>query len=387
MQGNAVSNNTPTTNDFLLWNGTNWTPTDVSNLFWKTLGNTGTNASNNFVGTTDAVDLVFRTQNTERARITTTGNVGIGISTPTTQLQIKVPGGGIASVQDYGANNIGMSFNNNTTATGYNIKSGTADLNLYLNRPGNNSIYFRKNDADQIRITPEGNLRISSMNFATVNPNYTEDTRIKLSTTSGFVSFGSYNNDPAVNAAPPASTWLNGVGSLIIGINRSGGESEVDFWNSTAHNQVAANKNTDRGFRFMRFDNAGTEQLLGRIAGDGRFYGTSFTNVSDSRLKKDFTPLKSTLQKVLQVKAYNYTLRNQSSSKNGELTFSDESNVADIGFSAQELYEIFPEVVHKPTNESKELWGIDYAKLSVILLKAIQEQEQRLIELEKQIKK
>ncbi|MCO5281074.1 MAG: tail fiber domain-containing protein [Chitinophagales bacterium] len=137
----------------------------------------------------------------------------------------------------------------------------------------------------------------------------------------------------------------------------------------------------------MRFDNAGTEQLLGRIAGDGRFYGTSFTNVSDSRLKKDFTPLKSTLQKVLQVKAYNYTLRNQSSSKNGELTFSDESNVAEIGFSAQELYEIFPEVVHKPTNESKELWGIDYAKLSVILLKAIQEQEQRLIELEKQIKK
>jgi len=37
-------------------------------------------------------------------------------------------------------------------------------------------------------------------------------------------------------------------------------------------------------------------------------------------------------------------------------------------------------------DESKELWGIDYAKFSAILLKAIQEQQQRIEELEKNLK-
>lgn len=386
IQGYAVSNTAPITNDILQWNGSSWTPSNGANVFWRILGNAGTNPTNNFVGTTDPTDLVFRTQNTERLRITTAGNVGIGTATPVTPLQIRGGGGGLASVVDLGGNIAAISLNGNISSTGYNIKSSSSDLNLYLNRPGNNSIFFRMNDGDQIRISPEGNLRIKAMNFSTVNPNYSDDTRIKLSTTSGFVSFGSYNNDPLVNAAPPASTWLDGVGSLIIGMNRNAGTSGVDFWNSTSHNQSAANKNTDRGFYFRRFNNAGAEQLLGRIEGDGIFYGTSFTNVSDSRMKKDFIPMERVLERVLEMKPYHYTLRNQNFDNNGNLVFSDIENTNDIGFSAQELYKLFPEVVHKPINESKELWGIDYAKLSVILLKAIQEQEQRLNELESKLR-
>lgn len=386
LQNRPVSNTAPVTNDILQWNGSNWTPSNGQNVFWRILGNAGTNATNNFVGTTDAVDLVFRTQNIERARILANGNVGIGTALPTTPLQIRVAGGGVASVQDYGSNYTGMSFNGVTTLANYNILSSTTDQNLYLNRPTANSIFFRMNNTDQVRITPQGNLRINDMNFTTISPANVDDARVKLSTTLGFVSFGSYNNDPNVNAAAPASTWINGVGSLVIGMNRTAGTSGVDLWNSTSHNQNAATGNTDRGFYFRRFNNAGAEQLLGRIEGDGTFYGTGFTNVSDNRLKKDFVPLKSTLQKVLQVKAYQYTLRDHSLNESGNLIFSDVANATNIGFSAQELYEIFPEVVHKPQNESKELWGIDYAKLTVILLKAIQEQQQRLNELEKKIK-
>lgn len=386
LQNNPVSNTAPTANDVLQWNGNTWTPSNGQNIFWRILGNAGTNASNNFLGTTDAIDLVFRTQNAERMRIMANGNVGIGTTLPTTPLQIRVAGGGVASVQDYGSNYIGMSFNGATNIANYNILSSTTDQNFYLNRPTTNSIFFRMNNTDQVRITPEGNLRINDMNFSTINPANVDDARIRLSTTNGFASFGSYNNDPVVNAAPPASTWINGVGSLVIGMNRTAGTSGVDFWNSTSHNQSAATGNTDRGFYFRRFNNAGAEQLIGRIEGDGIFYGTSFTNVSDSRMKKDFVPLKNTLQKVLQVKAYQYTLRDQSLDESGNLIFSDVANAKDIGFSAQELYEIFPEVVHKPQNENKELWGIDYAKLTVILLKAMQEQQQRLNELEKKIK-
>jgi hypothetical protein len=45
---------------------------------WTILGNTGTNAATNFIGTTDAIDWVIKTNNTERMRILSSGYVGIG---------------------------------------------------------------------------------------------------------------------------------------------------------------------------------------------------------------------------------------------------------------------------------------------------------------------
>ncbi|GAB4452398.1 MAG: hypothetical protein OHK0036_13950 [Bacteroidia bacterium] len=49
---------------------------------WLTLGNAGTTPGTHFIGTTDNVDLVFKTNNIERARITNAGRVGINTSTP-----------------------------------------------------------------------------------------------------------------------------------------------------------------------------------------------------------------------------------------------------------------------------------------------------------------
>ncbi|AZB01115.1 cell wall anchor protein [Chryseobacterium joostei] len=45
---------------------------------WNTIGNAGTNSSNNFIGTTDNQDLAFKTNNTERMKISSTGSVAIG---------------------------------------------------------------------------------------------------------------------------------------------------------------------------------------------------------------------------------------------------------------------------------------------------------------------
>ncbi len=87
--------NTSTVNDvtpgYYYWNGTSWQRFDTGNTIgdWKLLGNAGTNAGTNFLGTTDAVDLVFRTNNTEKARILSGGNVGIGESNPQRILHLK----------------------------------------------------------------------------------------------------------------------------------------------------------------------------------------------------------------------------------------------------------------------------------------------------------
>jgi len=61
----------------------------VTGSAWALTGNSGTNPAVNFLGTTDAQPLVIRTNNTERMRVTATGNVGIGTANPTERLQVS----------------------------------------------------------------------------------------------------------------------------------------------------------------------------------------------------------------------------------------------------------------------------------------------------------
>ncbi|HEX5151928.1 MAG TPA: hypothetical protein VFW07_10790 [Parafilimonas sp.] len=61
----------------------------LSGSAWSLAGNAGTNPSNNFLGTTDGQNLVFRTNNAERMRMLSTGNIGIGTTAPGSALDIK----------------------------------------------------------------------------------------------------------------------------------------------------------------------------------------------------------------------------------------------------------------------------------------------------------
>lgn len=77
--GTAPNNVSP---GFYYWNGSEWIAMDgTGGRDWSLLGNAGTNASVNFLGTTDAQDLRFRTNDSERMRIASGGNVGINHDT------------------------------------------------------------------------------------------------------------------------------------------------------------------------------------------------------------------------------------------------------------------------------------------------------------------
>ncbi|MCX8050761.1 MAG: hypothetical protein N3B17_02565, partial [Chlorobi bacterium] len=91
---------------------------------WSLTGNSGTNPSTNFLGTTDGVDLAVRTNNTERLRVTSSGYVGIGTTTPSVMLDVS----GDANIA--GNNTVGgnISVSGNATISGNLSTNGNATL-------------------------------------------------------------------------------------------------------------------------------------------------------------------------------------------------------------------------------------------------------------------
>jgi hypothetical protein len=63
-------------------------PTSSNGSPWSTRGTEGTDASMDFIGNADRVDLVFRTDNIERMRLTAYGKLGIGTVDPKSMLDV-----------------------------------------------------------------------------------------------------------------------------------------------------------------------------------------------------------------------------------------------------------------------------------------------------------
>lgn len=55
---------------------------------WSRIGNAATNATTNFIGTTDSVSFILKTNNTERLRVLANGRLGIGTSNPGSKFSI-----------------------------------------------------------------------------------------------------------------------------------------------------------------------------------------------------------------------------------------------------------------------------------------------------------
>jgi hypothetical protein len=88
---------------------------------------------------------------------------------------------------------------------------------------------------------------------------------------------------------------------------------------------------------------------------------SAFVTFSDERLKSDVVPMGNALDTINKLKAVNFTWKSDGS--------------RDFGFLAQDMQKIIPQAVHG-TDESH--LGVDYGRLTSILVSAIQEQSAQI---------
>ena len=120
----------------------------------------------------------------------------------------------------------------------------------------------------------------------------------------------------------------------------------------------------------MRLYNSGDLHVEGNVIG----YSTS---VSDQKFKDDVTPIESALDKVKALKGVEYTWN--ATSKKGK---------RDLGFIAQEVEQIIPEIVTQHILSTGEFADnptqsktIDYEKITAVLVEAMKEQQKQIDEL------
>ncbi|HEY3386675.1 MAG TPA: tail fiber domain-containing protein [Saprospiraceae bacterium] len=133
-----------------------------------------------------------------------------------------------------------------------------------------------------------------------------------------------------------------------LGLQRDFGTWWIDPTNTGVVNFF---KNTDL-LAYFSYDNAG-----------------DWVAVSDRNLKENINPISPVMDKINQVKLCTYSFKH------------DPTSRQDIGVIAQELESIFPETV----SYANDQYGVSYDQLTVIGIKGIQEQQERLEELSQKL--
>lgn len=125
----------------------------------------------------------------------------------------------------------------------------------------------------------------------------------------------------------------------------------------------------------MRLYNSGDLHVEGNVIG----YSST---ISDQQFKDDVTPIESALDKVKALKGVEYTWN--ATSKKGK---------RDLGFIAQEVEQIIPEIVTEHTLSTGEFADnptqsktIDYEKITAVLVEAMKEQQKQIDELKAKCK-
>jgi hypothetical protein len=224
---------------------------------------------------------------------------------------------------------------------------------------------------------------------------FTNTPAYRLHVTSNFANdyLAAFNNSNATGSAllGEVSGTFNALGGATNGVTGLGVYG-VHIPATGAGNAVAGISNSSEavGIFGQIPTPVGYTGWGGLFVGDVGVQDGGFIVLSDSRLKTNVAPLTNALERILSLKTYTYNYKDNQNQKSY------------MGFMAQELQEVFPDLVSKKSipERSKSVAGVngtapemkddlysvvDYMSLIPALVEAIKEQDARIKALEAQI--
>ncbi len=338
----------------LKWNGTTWVPADDAggNNYSAGVGISITGTAPNF----------------------TISNTGDNDNDPTNELQTLSLNGPVLSISGSGSvvyldtllNNAGIGL---WTASGTNIyNANTGNVGVGTTAParplhvkGNQEalriegseagVGFANGNAASATITKSaGNFALTTLDSSDIVMATGAGKAFYLGGLTGNVGLGNISHPTARLRVSHA----NGFAGVMIENVGSGGQ-----WDFRVNGLTGA-------LELYNNFSAGISPV-------GVFQTNGLYVPSDKSLKKDIQSVAYVLERLARLRPVYYRY-------NGESGNARRS----IGFLAQEVEELFPELVaHNPTPDGQVYLGLNYAGFSVLAVKAIQEQQEQLEELRK----
>lgn len=390
------------------------TPSPANGVNWGLTGNSGTNATTNFIGSTDNVDVVFRSNNTERMRMLGTGDLLYPANSSLLFSTSADPYAGIRGGTISGETAELLLFAGNDVAGGYGpdrvklsaheLRFCTAPANGAANT-GNQAAYYANEANSPVRMlidqngnvgvgttTPNAQLQLANT-IANRKMVLWEDANndhqyyglgINASTLRYQVSGVGANHIFYGGASATASNELmriQGNGRVGIGTNNPGTTMEVSSADavsatirSTAGDPngalrvVIPNTNTacntcSELIWFVKQDGTGLGYITANLSGNSVTYATT----SDIRLKEDIKPTAMGIKDLMNIQVADY---HRIGSPEGS---------KETGFLAQQLNQIYPQAVNEGGADAKtNPWGVDYGRITPLIVKAVQDQQKEL---------
>jgi hypothetical protein len=324
---------------------------------WGLTGNTGTTAGTNFVGTTDAQDLAFRANNTERMRIATTGNVGLGLTSPSVKLH-QDNGTGTANYHKFTAN----TTTGTASTDGFDVGID-ASGNAVLNQKEALNMLMSTNNTEVMRITSAGNVLIGggltpgeTTAVALVNQSSSDQkdditiTTYNTTTTPAFVLFKARGTAASpstlTNSEDLGGFNVNGyAGSSFRGLTSLATITASDYTTSYGADiafKTSRSGTTSERMRIMSTGNVGigvtAPSHILQINGQGRSTNSAWATTSDSRLKDIDGQFEYGLKELLKINTVCFHYK-----KDNPLQLPTDK--AFQGVIAQELQKVIPEAV------------------------------------------
>jgi len=331
-------------------NGSNWNVVADGNPagnYWAHGGNTV--GSEKKLGTIDGYALSIISNNTEKMRITTGGSVGIGSSSFDATYPERL-------LVDAGSPAVSTDFQNVIVAKG-NTNS-YAQFNIQNTSNGGNA------STDIVATANNGSETANYVDLGINSGNYNNGTSSLLNGANNAYLYNKGEDFAIGNASTSKSiiffTGGDAPSNEKFRIN-SGGvvlNSAMTFSSSGVSSDIlpSASATYNLGSGSKRWNN---------------IYSSNLLNVSDARLKKNIANTSYGLSAILKMHPVQYNWRE------------GDDRDTKIGFLAQELRQVIPEVV--VGDEKKETLAVNYTELIPVLVRAIQQQQEQIEVLKKKI--